>query len=180
MENGWYTVEVEQSTQRLGLVRKDCHLLYIDGKWYQDYDFNKHGHTEFNGKVLKVYYDTPKYEVNRPLDDDPVLLKGLIARIYIQAIEDLRESLVLYHYNESRYEKERIAECEAFLQGFKVRRHDVIEVTHQRANYIIFRKDHGCSKCKTKGCPHRKTEGHANGDFDSFGKVGCLNETDNT
>ena len=177
MRNGWYDVRVRVDTQKDGLVEKDVVLLYLDGKFYQDYDRHARSHPKYKGEILKVYTDEPKMELASKIDCDEACMKNFITAIYIQAINDYRNALVKLHYHPSDTAAQaEINRCERFLDGFTVYHRNVIEVTRERAKYVIFRKDHKCKKCKFKDCPHRSLEDQPNGDFTQFRKVGCLKD----
>lgn len=182
MRNGWYDVRVRENSPKKGTIEKDVVLLYLDGEFYQDYNHNAHFHPKYKGKILKVYSDEPEMELTKKIECDFDCLKNFVAAIYAQAIDDYKNALVYLHYHPSNSEAQAtIAQCERFLAGFTVRRRNVVEVTRESAKYIIYRKDHGCKKCKFKGCPHRSLEDHPNGNFVQFRKVGCLkNENRNT
>ena len=182
MRNGWYDVRVRENSRKKGTIEKDVVLLYRDGEFYQDYNRNARFHPKYKGEILKVYSDEPKMVLTEKIECDSNCLKNFVAAIYVQEINDYRDALVYLHYHPSNSKAQAtIAWCEHFLDGLTVRHWNAIEVTRERAKYIIYRKDHGCEKCKFEGCPHRSSEDHPNGNFVQFRKVGCLkNENRNT
>lgn len=107
---------------------------------------------------------------------NPENMKLLIAAIYGQAVRDYQTALLrLHNYPNDAKARETADECEEFLSDIEPK-FRAIEISKRRVDYILFRREHKCTKCRLKKCPHASRWDGQGGKFSQFGKVGCLKD----